>query len=176
MKASGFNPGDPIDPTDINLIKARDAWIPDAPMKNVKNFTVENVSEKWQTILDVNGAAAATSPLTKNGIYTGQSNMYFNKNLAFTSAKRLFYTMVHEFNHVSQHALMTGTTYAKDLLELSEYHAYNHQSSLGDSNYGGFNPKDVKALMQQFPKKFKTFHYMNFKWTETVKFSRINFN
>ncbi len=178
MIASGYNPGDPISPTDANLIKARNAWIPDAPMENVNKFTVENVSENMQLLMDNKGAGAATVPLAKNRIFTGNSNMYFNKNLAFTSAKELYYTMTHEFIHVSQHALLEGIStniITSAFVELQELSAYSYQSSLGSSNYGGFNAADIRSLSQQFPTYYNQFQFYNFSWTSTVQYINVNF-
>ena len=77
-------------------------------MDHVGKFTVENVPANHQAVLDRAGAAARTVPLSKGGVFTGNSNVYFNKNLAFISAKRLFFTMGHEFVHVSQFASLAG--------------------------------------------------------------------
>ncbi len=109
------------------------------------------------------------------GLYTGSSNMYFNET-AFSSAKRLFYTMAHEFNHVSQHALMAGTSYIKGLIELQEYHAYNYQHYLGGLEVNSGSLYNMPNLIRTFPDQFKSFHFTNFGWTKTVKFSPIKFN
>ena len=119
-------------------------------MDNVNKFTVENVPEKIQKLMDVNNAAAATPPLAKNGIYTGKSNMYFNKNYAFSSAKELYYTMVHEFNHVSQHALLSGlpvSSFNNSLFNhVKEFTAYSHSASLGSGNYGGYGAEGYYVI------------------------------
>lgn len=182
MKSSGFAPGDPVAATDANLIKAQKAWIPDAPMKHVGKFTVENVPEFMQDLMDVNGAYAATPALRQKGtgLYTGRSNMYFNKNLAFSSAKRLFYTMAHEFNHVSQHALLKGFSYSaysgKLFSDLKEFHAYNYQSRVGDKFQGNSFPKEMlKAFMNKYPIMYKSFNPINFKWTKTLRYKTISF-
>lgn len=60
--------------------------------------------------MDENGAAGASPALAKNGKFTGYSKMYFNRNLAFSSVKQLYYTMAHEFMHVSQHAILEGVS------------------------------------------------------------------
>ena len=181
IEMSGFNLDDAIDPTDANLIKAREAWMPDAPMENVKNFTVENVSNDVQSLMDKGNTAASTRALysTKTKLYTGRSSVYFNKNLAFTSPKQLFYAMAHEFQHVSQNALLNGLSLSKyatkAFTNLKEYHGYNYEHYLGSSNYGGFTPNDVRSLSTQFPKYFKSFHFLNFSWIKTVKYTTINF-
>ncbi len=66
--------------------------------------------KKMQTLMDENGAAGASPALAKNGKFTGYSKMYFNRNLAFSSVKQLYYTMAHEFMHVSQHAILEGVS------------------------------------------------------------------
>ncbi len=179
IRASGFNPNDPIEATDANLIKAREAWMPDAPMEYVKDFTVENVPAKIQLLMDRNDAAAATPFLLTSDrkFFTGRSSIYFNKNLAFGSAKDLYYTMAHEFIHVSQHALLKGLPYAEFQSEifkgLKEYSAYNFQSHLGSTNYGTYSATDVKMFMNTYPEWFKKFQFYNFKWTANVSFSNI---
>ena len=182
IEMSGFNLDDAIDPTDANLIKARESWMPDAPMENVKNFTVENVPNDVQSSMDKFNAAARTRALYSKikgvKIYTGRSSVYFNKNLAFTSPKKLFYAMAHEFQHVSQNALLKGlpfSNFTKNFTNLKEYHGYNYEHYLGSSNYGGFSPSDVRSLSTEFPKYFKSFHFSKFPWTKTVKFIPINF-
>ncbi|WP_236636873.1 RHS repeat-associated core domain-containing protein [Sinomicrobium soli] len=182
MKASGFNPDSSIDPTDANLIKAREEWIPDAPMENVRNFTTENVPENMQKLMDSNGAAAATPALQKGGVFTGRSDMYFNKNLAFSSAKELYYTMVHEFNHVSQHALLRGLSvsdFSSSLFgHVKEFTAYSHVSSLGSTNYGGYGAGGPFSHL--IPKivshpYYSAFQPQNYSWVKTLNFTNIKF-
>lgn len=183
MKASGFNPDAPVSATDANLVKAQETWIPDAPMDNVKSFTTENVPENIQQLLDTNGATDGTPPILANGKFTGKSHMFFNKNLAFRSAKELYYTMVHEFNHVSQHAILKGLNYSDFggslFRQLKEYTAYSHSASLGSSNYGGFargGPYYHLVPSIQNHKHYSLFQPNNFSWTKTLKkFRNISF-
>jgi hypothetical protein len=171
----GVQSGDPVSATDDFLNKAQKAWYPDAPMAHVGKFTVENVPSSHQAVLDKAGAAARTVPLTKGGIFTGNSNVYFNKKLAFTSAKSLFFTMGHEFVHVSQFASLAGQssslTSQVGFRDLLEYHAYSYEYNiLGSSNYGGFTPTDVRQLMTQFPSYFRSLSYTNYHWTTATNF------
>ena len=178
MIASGFDPNSPVNPTDANMIKARDAWIPDAPMDNIVNFTTENVPNNLQLKMDNAGAAGATRGMVRGGIFTGRSSVYLNKNLAFSSAKTLYYTMTHEFVHVSQYAILKGVSTSINshaFSELKELSAYSLNSHLGDTNYGGFTAGEVRSLMKQFPNYFKKFQFHNFNWTKTVKFTNIEF-
>ncbi len=48
---------------------------------------VECVSEKTKNKLDLYQAPATTCATTLNGKYSGNSIVYFNRDLAFTSAK-----------------------------------------------------------------------------------------
>lgn len=170
----GIQAGDPVPAKDGFLTQAQEAWYPDAPMGNVPKFTVENVPINHQNILDVNNAAARTVSLSKGGVLTGNSNVYFNKNLAFTSAKRLFFTMGHEFVHVSQFASLAGQSRQllsqSGFLDLIEFHGYSYEYSLGSPNYGGYTAADAQRLMTQYPDYFKSLNYTNFPWTRTTKF------
>lgn len=171
----GIQSDDSVPVTDDFLNKSQKAWYPDAPMDHVPKFTVENVSASHQSAMDKVGAGARTVPLTKLDIYTGNSNLYFNKNLAFTSAKRLYFIMGHEFVHVSQFASLAGQPSSllsqPGFLDLLEYYAYSYEYNvLGSSNYGGFTSSDVGGLMTQFPKYFKSLTYINYTWTKTVNF------
>ena len=177
MRASGYAPGDPVAPTDENLLKAQKAWMPDAPMNHVKNFTVEHPSASaLKYFSKAHDATAITIPLSKNHILTGNSSVYFTK-LAFSSAKRLFFTMSHEFIHVSQFALLAGESMSiltnNFVNNLMEYSAYSYNVHLGSSNYGGFTASEIKMIMQQYPKWFQRFQFYNFSWTKTVKFTNI---
>lgn len=100
--------------------------------------------------------------------------MYFNKNIAFSSAKALYYTMGHEFVHVSQYASLAGkasSIFKQDgFIDMLEYHAYSYEYNvLGSSNYGGFTNTRVGELMKQFP-DFSTYSYMNYPWTTNHHF------
>jgi len=167
----GIQSGEPVPATDDFLSQSQEVWYPDAPMENVGKFTVENVPSNHQSALDANGAAARTVALSKGGVFTGNSNVYFNKNLAFTSAKRLFFTMGHEFIHVSQFASLAGLSTDIVSVRLLDFHAYSYEYNvLGSGNYGGFTPSDARQLMLQYPNYFQSLHYMNFPWTTRANF------
>lgn len=170
----GIQSDDPVPATDDFLKKAQEAWYKDAPMESVNKFTVENVSAATQAKLDNAGAGGLTARLTRNGILSGRSNVYFNKNNAFTSAKRLYYVMGHEFVHVSQFASLAGQSsniITRDFIELMEYHAYSYENTvLGSSNYGGFDKDQVKYLLETFPEYFSKMSYTNFSWTQNHSF------
>ncbi|WP_293734171.1 RHS repeat-associated core domain-containing protein [uncultured Parabacteroides sp.] len=130
--------------SDEFLKKAQGAWFKDAPMENVKKFTVENVPDHIQQSMVDNKAGARTLALKSKitGKYTGMSNVYFNKDIAFISAKQLYYTMGHEFVHVSQYAALAGEvakTFENKLFgSLIEFHAYSYESILGGKVLNSF--------------------------------------
>lgn len=169
----GVQSGEPVPATDNFLMQSQETWYPDAPMECASKFTVENVPANHQVVLDANDAAARTVPLKRGGMLTGNSNVYFNKNLAFTSAKRLFFTMGHEFVHVSQYASLAGQ--ASSILtegfgKFMEYHAYNYESTvLKSGNGGAFTPSQVHGF-KQYALFNSQLHYNNFSWTRTVHF------
>lgn len=171
----GIDPSAPVPANDQFLSEAQGAWYTDAPMDNVYNITVENVPSEVQIQMDAAGAPAATRALSSSGKLTGNSNVYFNKNLAFSSAKQLFYTMGHEFVHVSQYAALVGQPVSllnqsgfKDMLD---FHAYSYQNSIGGLQYNSFTREEIKIWMSTFPEYFKLTNYINFPWINNVTFN-----
>ena len=171
----GIDPSAPVPANDQFLSEAQGAWYTDAPMDNVYNITVENVPSEVQIRMDAAGAPAATRALSSSGKLTGNSNVYFNKNLAFSSAKQLFYTMGHEFVHVSQYAALVGQPVSllnqsgfKDMLD---FHAYSYQNSIGGLQYNSFTREEIKIWMSTFPEYFKLTNYINFPWINNVTFN-----
>lgn len=88
----GVGASDPVPQTDEFLKKAQEAWYPDAPMNKTKAFAVENLSKNAKDYFNKspNTGGITFATLTKDKIYTGFSKVYFNPNVAFTSAKGLF--------------------------------------------------------------------------------------
>ena len=166
------NGGDPVPATDQFLSDAQKAWYNDAPMNNVKVFTVENVPESHMTGesgLITKNAPAKTVPLsnitTKN--LTGMSNVYFNRNLAFSSAKQLFFTMGHEFVHVSQFAALAGqpaSILTPDFISMLEFHAYSYQNSLGGLQLSSFTRENIIRWSTTY-NQFNAMNYLSFPWT-----------
>ncbi len=179
----GVNSGDAVPATDEFLLAAQKSWYPDAPMENVSVFTVENVPQDVQNTMDLEGAFASTRGISNKatGIFTGKSNVYFNKNKAFTSAKQLFITMGHEFVHVSQYAALAGQhvslvrtkingySFKKDLME---YWAYSFQAAkLGaQNNFSSFSLNDVRQMNDAWPEWFGKMSWSNFGWFNTINF------
>lgn len=172
----GIQSGDPVPATDDFLNQAQEAWFPDAPMEHVGDFTVENVPAAKQALMDRVGAGAMTTtrPYIVDGQLTGHSDVFFNKNLSFTSAKRLFFSMGHEFVHVSQYASLSGQSSSllrqRGFTDLLEFHAYSYDNSLGSGNMGGFTPAKVGELMRRFPNYFHQLSYTNYPWTANHNF------
>ena len=171
----GVNAGDPVSPTDALLNKAQKVWYPDAPMDKVRAFTVENVPSSIQAKMDAVGSGASTSAMSIEGKLTGFSKVFFNKNLAFSSAKRLFFAMGHEFVHVSQYAALAGEASSilknMDFIDMLDFHAYSYEYSLGSPNYGGFTSADaLKFSNSSFSNWYHDLHYMKFPWTSNYSF------
>ncbi len=170
----GVNGENPVPKTDEFLSDAQQAWYEDAPMKKAIRFTVENVPKSDLNDLVAKGARASTIALSKGGILTGNSYVYFNENLAFNSAKTLFFTMGHELVHVSQFAALANQSrsllYKPYFDELLDYHAYSYQNSLGGLKYNSFSNNDVMRLATQYPNYFKSLNYMMFNWTHSASF------
>ena len=165
----GVNGGDPVPATDQFLSDAQKAWYKDAPMNNVKAFTVENVPSQTQARMDAYNAPAATKPLSfsKTGKLTGMSNVYFNKNLAFSSAKQLFFTMGHEFIHVSQFAALAGQSSSiltPDFLDMLDFHAYSYQNLLGGLKLNSYTREEILRWSTAYS-QFNSMNYINFPWS-----------
>ena len=174
----GINGNESVPASDKFLSDAQKVWYKDAPMDRVKAFTVENVPENHLTGkngLFTNGAPAKTVPLTVNKVFTGNSNVYFNKNLAFSSAKQLFFSMGHEFVHVSQFAALAGQASSlltqPGFMDLLEFHAYSFSNGLGGGKLSSFTRDMVISFMTKYPSYFNSLSYISFPWTSSVNFS-----
>ncbi|GAB1403565.1 hypothetical protein MASR1M74_07430 [Lentimicrobium sp.] len=179
----GVEGGDAVPATDKFLSDAQQSWYKDAPMDKVGKFTTENVPAELQLKMDQAGAPGATRYLQRGGVLTGRSNVYFNKNLAFSSAKQLYFTMGHELVHVSQYAALAGqpTSILRQSFvyngqtvrfnhDLMEFHAYSYQNSLGGTQLNSFPPDLVRAMAKQWPSYFNMLGYTNFGWTGTTSY------
>lgn len=183
VEALGVEGGGEVPATDEFLSKAQKVWYEDAPMESVNKFTVENVPTDIQAAMDAANAPGATRFFQKGGLISGRSNIYFNRNLAFTSAKQLYYTMGHELLHASQYASLVGqpTSLINEHFifdgspvyfnhDLLEFHAYNYQYSLGGTRLNSFNSGLVKAMAKQWPSYFNQLGANNFSWTSNSNF------
>jgi len=165
----GVNGGDPVPATDQFLSDVQKTWYKDAPMDKVKAWTVENVPTKMQQKMDAIDAPGATAPFINKatGKLTGMSNVYFNKNLAFSSAKQLFFTMGHELVHVSQFAALAGhsrTILTQDFYDMLDFHAYSYQNSIGGLQLNSFTRDEILRWSTAYP-QFTAMGYVNFPWT-----------
>lgn len=169
----GVEPSDAVPATDKFLSEAQQAWYPDAPMKNIEVFTVENVPRDVQARMQAANAPAATRARILSGKFTGNSEVYFNGNIAFSSAKQLFYSMGHEFIHVSQYAALMGQPASilgqKGFKDMLDFHAYNYQNTLGGTKYSSFARDEIRDWATRFP-QFKLMSHINFPWTNNVAF------
>ena len=167
----GITENSELPKTDDFLLKAQKEWYKDAPMENIKKFTVENVPEKSQQAMMRNNAPAATVAFrTKSGLFTGESNVYFNKHLAFSSSKQLFFSMGHEFVHVSQYSVLAGLSHklTVDFVDMLEFHAYSFQNSLGGKSFNAFD--NIRSVASKYGDLFKRLSYVNFSWTSNVTY------
>lgn len=188
----GIEPTDPVPMekrNDAFLRKAQKVWFPDAPMEHVRNdsFTVEDVPDKVMQTMKDKGAAAATMPLSgsTSGKLNGNSVIYFNGNKCFDSARDLFYTMGHEFVHVSQFAALAGLpreiyNNIWEFHDMLDYHAWNYQYVLQGDYYYGAQPNYIERLYDfigPHPYEVMYFdqfmHYKNFSWTSNFKFVEL---
>jgi hypothetical protein len=139
--------------------------------ENINNFTVENVP--FEYISQLKGNYAFTAAEFSDKFSTGCSDVYFNKS-AFSSAKNLFYTIGHEFVHVSQNSVLSGLTLSqfgtiKDTY-LKEFFAYRFENSIGSKESGGFDYISNYEMASRNPSLYKQLNYSNFSWTKNVNF------
>jgi hypothetical protein len=170
VKSNGLNPADPVPAADEFLNEAVREWFPDAPLENVNNFTVENLSEAAIKHFKSNPAVSgATTPLyvKRDGVIVsnGRSNVYFNKNIAFSSAKQLYKTIGHELIHVNQFSLLAGQTPAtiNSLRNLMEFQPYNGQPLFGATNIGNsFTREEITGFLKN--PWYEKLAPINYKW------------
>jgi len=165
----GIGDGTSLDPTDETLLRCQQERYPDAPMDNIKIFTVENVPEARLALMKKNSANALTIPYYLNGKVTGKSSVYFRQE-AFLSARTLYSTMGHEFVHVCNYITAANYGYTKTnvrdpmFIELTEFWAYSYESSVKQT-YNSFNQA---AIMNYYGyDTFTSFSYFNMSWYTT---------
>ena len=170
----GVNPADAVPATDKFTSDAQKAWYPDAPMGSTNKFTVENTGDTFTG--ENSGAGGATqsiSRVTASGkVLTGRSNVYFNKAIAYSSARQLYNVMGHELIHVSQIAALAGLSsslYNDNPIfhNMLEFHAYSYRAT---SIMNSFTQDQVKEFMNLFPAEFNSMNSVNFPWTSNTTF------
>ena len=179
--------GDPIPiekQNDAFLLQARETWYPDAPYDKLDAFSVEHVPPDKMENLIASKAPASTSPISKGGMLTGRSKMYFYNKLCFKSAKTLFYSMGHEFVHVSQFAVLEGMPkwvyYCKEFYEMLDYYAYGYEDVLRGRSFYGVQPDYLYSIAKKpWPHLYETIiynpllQYNCFSWTKNYTFIKL---
>jgi hypothetical protein len=155
--------------TDEFLKKFQETFFPDAPMEYVKKFVVENLDKEYYFHND-DKLGGRTIPLLNHGMLTGNSNVYFNDNYVFNSPETLFYTMGHEFVHVSQFAELKGVERDimsdPDFIMTLEYHANAWGLSVGcgiNRFYDSFESEMIQCYSNRYH-----LDYTYFNWTYNI--------
>jgi len=140
----------------VNAAKA--LWFPYAPSPSggIRITTVPNKRS---------GAVQGFATLGKDGVFTGESIMFLDKENAFTNIEQLFYNLGHELVHVSQYKALTGER--ADLFNIPGFEEMlEHNADLFENFIGGSNPRnfgiDFKAL---FPDHHQLVDFSRFAWT-----------
>lgn len=166
MISESFTLGSSVESTDENLMKATKAWYPDAPLNKVKVYSVENLSGHAKSQFSANPSIGGlTVPTAKGSVLSGNSKVFFNASVAFSSPEELYKVIGHELLHVSQISLLAGekvSLFSGSFIDLMEYHAYSFRSTPGLS---AWNANDVRLLMTNYPKWFTKLSKLNFQWT-----------
>ena len=168
----GINGVEPVPVTDCFLSEAQQVWYKDAPIDLLDAFSVEDVPHNYQMDMDAIGAPGITVPTIDNNIIKGKSSVYFNKNLAFSSAKQLFFTMGHEFVHVSQFGALANNAsklLTSDFLDMLDYHAYSYQNALGGLHLNSYTREQIMSWSRSYS-QFYNMNYICFPWTSNHSF------
>jgi len=133
----GVDPKAPLtDKSNDFLLKAKNAWFPDASLKKVTSFTANISSYNLKQLNELNASAGTYPGSTSDGKFSGESDVYFHPERAFTSAEQLFKTMGHELFHVYQFEALAGENFSlygeKEFVNMLEacahYYSNNMQS------------------------------------------------
>jgi len=172
----GINASDAVSATDAFLSEAQGVWLPDAPRGSLDAFSVEHPSQDAIATFESDPAiGGVTISSSKGGVITGRSEMYFAQN-AFSSAKRLFSIMAHEFIHVSQIAALSGQSarLLSDPLmnEIMEFGAYGYQSRIGvDRGMNSFDRGFVSQVQESHLSSYlNSMNFISFPWTNNHNF------
>lgn len=154
---------------DSKLSSLREEWFPDMDMDNIIKMSIDNPGEHLESMIK-EGATGVTVPQELDGLLTGKSSVYFNRaNIA--DLKELFFSMGHEFVHVSQISVLQGELSSiinEDFIKLMDFHAYNFEAHLGKTQFGMFDNSD-RAVLQLFPKDLvNKMNWMNFGYLRNV--------
>jgi RHS repeat-associated protein len=161
----GLNAGGPIPDANINsafLAEAKEVWFNGAP--DPLAYIIDNGSV-------TGNYPGAAIPDFKNGLFSGKGTLYFNKELAFTSAEKLFRTMGHELVHLSQFAGLAGESarlWKLDIFrDMLDHHAVKYTNLLG----GNYWDSSLDLPWQNiFPQHYNTMDYKKFSWTHNYLF------
>ena len=154
---------------DSKLSSLREEWFPDMDMDNIIKMSIDNPGEHLESMIK-EGATGVTVPQELDGLLTGKSSVYFNRaNIA--DLKELFFSMGHEFVHVSQISVLQGELSSiinEDFIKLMDFHAYNFEAHLGKTQFGMYDNSD-RTVLQLFPKDLvNKMNWMNFGYLRNV--------
>lgn len=170
----GIDEGSSVPATDEFLNKSQKVWYPDFPTNTLDGMSTEVPPDILKEMIDRGGAPAATIPTNQGGVFSGMSTVYF-RDIAFNSAKELFYSMGHELLHVSQFSFLIGQPYSLTKNEIFssmiEYYAYSYQNFLGGTSLSSWTKEDIIIMNNTFPQYFKGCNYSNFPWTYNNHFN-----
>jgi hypothetical protein len=142
-----------------------------------QNITINDIVDVLKSFQKEEAGAALTRGDKDifTGKYTGKSSVYFHPNRSFTSSKRLFYAMGHEFVHVSQFAALAGQSsliVTKQFISMMDYWAYGYNSYMGQEFMTPmFSRSEIQGFMASFPDYFDKLNWNNFSWTYNFKFA-----
>ncbi len=153
---------------DGNLHSLQQEWFPDVPMDDyVVNFSIDNVPTEELEKMIANNAAGKTIQEAIDGIMTGKSSVYFNRDMIPT-LKDMFFTMGHEFVHVGQISTLAGlptTVLTPEFILKMEVGAYSYSAHLGQSFAA--NPislNEMAYLSTLPPSEINELSWLNFRW------------
>ncbi len=153
---------------DGNLRSLQKQWFPDVPMDDyVVNFSIDNVPTEELEKMIANNAGGKTVQEAIDGIMTGKSSVYFNRNMIPT-LKDMFFTMGHEFVHVGQISTLAGlptTVLTPEFILKMEVGAYSYSAHLGQSFAANpISHNEMAYLSTLPPSEINELSWLNFRW------------
>ena len=171
-KELGITPGQAIPKDKITnefIKKFQETFFPNAPMEYVKEFLVEGLDKDFFKVSgydDDKYAYGRTKPGKIGGLFSGNSYVYFNNDVVL-EPEALFYTMGHEFVHVSQYAALKGADIVLlndlDFINTMEFFAYSWESSVGGISH--MSPDKYLWECINYYSDLYNLNYINYKWT-----------
>ncbi len=160
MSEMGMDEGAPLTRSDVVLNNFTEYWYKsrgyDHYFQYIDEYTTENIPADIVKKMAANKATGATvGKGNALGLYSERSSVYFSE-LAFKSARQLYFTIGHELVHVGQNAYLADIGFVfnaddKFLSEVKEVGAHGWESFIGKNKMYTPNRKLLSDFMKAYP-------------------------